>query len=417
MSSVRFYLKDQHSKGYTSIYMVLCYGAQRGDGLNKKYAPFKYYVGERILPVHWSKKYGRAKTFTNVEYHMELNRRLNHIEYTAQAVLLRLKNEGKEITREILHASLDRLLEKGDFKRKGTPSFLRFIREYIEEIRMTKSVGTIKQYENTLRLLRQFSKEMGAGALSFESIDMSFYVQLKSYMSKLGLSEAYFGTQIKCIKLFMNEATERGYNTQQQYRSKKFVSPSGESQKIYLTEVELEQLRRLNLNAQPSLRKIRDMFYIACKTGLRFSDLRRIAAKNFLLDGKILCIQTQKTGTVVHVPLSTEVQLLCKQYNHALPGVSSQHFNKCLKKIAQLANISGEVELRCSDKTNIRKKHELVCTHTARRSFATNAYLAGIPSIAIMRITGHATEKAFMRYIRIEGEDNAQQLLQHPYFE
>ncbi len=33
-------------------------------------------------------------------------------------------------------------------------------------------------------------------------------------------------------------------------------------------------------------------------------------------------------------------------------------------------------------------KYKLISTHTARRSFATNAYLSGIPAISIMKFTG-----------------------------
>jgi hypothetical protein len=33
-----------------------------------------------------------------------------------------------------------------------------------------------------------------------------------------------------------------------------------------------------------------------------------------------------------------------------------------------------------------------------------------------MKITGHKTEKAFMRYIKISAEDNAKKLLTHPFF-
>jgi len=43
-------------------------------------------------------------------------------------------------------------------------------------------------------------------------------------------------------------------------------------------------------------------------------------------------------------------------------------------------------------------------------------YLAGIPALSIMKITGHKTEKAFMRYIQMSQEDNANKLIDHPFF-
>jgi integrase len=59
------------------------------------------------------------------------------------------------------------------------------------------------------------------------------------------------------------------------------------------------------------------------------------------------------------------------------------------------------------------KKWELLSTHTARRSFATNLYLAGLSSITIMAITGHKTEKAFMKYIKATSSEHAKLLKIH----
>lgn len=62
------------------------------------------------------------------------------------------------------------------------------------------------------------------------------------------------------------------------------------------------------------------------------------------------------------------------------------------------------------------EKCDMVTSHTARRSFATNAYKAGIPSLSIMQITGHTTESSFMRYIRVSKEENAITLQGHAFF-
>jgi len=37
-------------------------------------------------------------------------------------------------------------------------------------------------------------------------------------------------------------------------------------------------------------------------------------------------------------------------------------------------------------------------------------------TLAIMKITGHKTERSFLRYIKITQEDNAKKMLQHPLF-
>lgn len=66
--------------------------------------------------------------------------------------------------------------------------------------------------------------------------------------------------------------------------------------------------------------------------------------------------------------------------------------------------------------TTYYEKWELVSSHTARRSAATNMYKAGIPTISIMKITGHKSERVFMDYIKITGEKNAQMLKNNPFF-
>jgi integrase len=94
--------------------------------------------------------------------------------------------------------------------------------------------------------------------------------------------------------------------------------------------------------------------------------------------------------------------------------------NAYLKEIGEEAKLDEPIEI-VSTKGGKRvkevfEKWELITVHTARRSFATNAYLHQVPSISIMKITGHTTERNFLKYIKISQEDNANKLLNHPFF-
>ncbi len=62
------------------------------------------------------------------------------------------------------------------------------------------------------------------------------------------------------------------------------------------------------------------------------------------------------------------------------------------------------------------KKYERIMSHTARRSFCTNAYLAGLDSIDIMAISGHKTEKSFLKYIKVTKQEIALRIAKHPFF-
>lgn len=54
-------------------------------------------------------------------------------------------------------------------------------------------------------------------------------------------------------------------------------------------------------------------------------------------------------------------------------------------------------------------KYELVSSHICRRTFATNLY-GQIDTMTIMKITGHATERQFLNYIKITPKEYALRL-------
>jgi hypothetical protein len=55
-------------------------------------------------------------------------------------------------------------------------------------------------------------------------------------------------------------------------------------------------------------------------------------------------------------------------------------------------------------------------SHTARRTFATNAHLSGIAERDIMLITGHKTTSSFYKYIRSSSMENAIKIANHNFF-
>lgn len=55
-----------------------------------------------------------------------------------------------------------------------------------------------------------------------------------------------------------------------------------------------------------------------------------------------------------------------------------------------------------------KKKYELISSHTARRSFATNLYLRCKDARMVMNFTGHTTEENFRKYICISKTEMAE---------
>ena len=126
-----------------------------------------------------------------------------------------------------------------------------------------------------------------------------------------------------------------------------------------------------------------------------------------------LRIDTIKTGEKVIVPLHPFALDILARNGGTLPKAAcNQVFNRNLKSIGELAQITEGVSLRTNvagkQRIDSRPKFNFLSTHTARRTFATFAYMElKMPSVLIMKITGHRTEKEFFRYIRISQEQAA----------
>jgi integrase len=116
----------------------------------------------------------------------------------------------------------------------------------------------------------------------------------------------------------------------------------------------------------------------------------------------------------VIIPCNPVIFQIFEKYQHnsnMLPRtISNQKFNEYIKEVCKLAELNEVGRLSSKPKN---KLWQLVSSHTARRSFATNFYLQGFPTIDLMRITGHKTERSFLKYIRVTKLDTAKRLSEH----
>jgi integrase len=163
------------------------------------------------------------------------------------------------------------------------------------------------------------------------------------------------------------------------------------------------------------LAKARDLFLIGCWTGLRVSDYTELTKANIW--GGFIHVRQTKTKDPVTIPIHPVTQAILEKYDFNLPKISQQKLNDYIKKVGEAAGIDELTSTTFTKagikQTTTKPKCEWVTTHTGRRSFATNLYLSGFPSLHIMKITGHRTERAFMKYIRVTNEQSAEKLRQH----
>ena len=424
MTEAIFVLKEPKNKKPTLIYLLFHFNNQK----------LKYSTGEKIRPKFWNFEKKRAKETRTFPEHTSLNRRLDDMAVSLKTAYRGLVSENKTPTAFKLKDALNRSQFKEEYGQKTT--FLKFVEDLINQ--SSRKQNTLKQWKQTLKKIIEFKKSTNT-EVDFDTIDLDFYdkfihfLNKKGYtktsisksgiktVTKLNYSKNTIGGFIKTIKILMNEAVDRNLTKNLEYRNRKFKAMEEQVEKVYLSEDELLTIYNLDLKEDNRLEKVRDLFIIACYTGLRFSDLIQIKPENIINNGTQIKVRTEKTSEIVVIPLHKFVKEILAKYKGQLPPViSNQKMNKYLKEIGEIAGIDETISIAITrgGKTNksIYPKFDLITTHTARRSFSTNAYLMDVPSISIMKITGHRTESSFMKYIRISQEDNANKLISHPFF-
>ncbi len=309
--------------------------------------------------------------------------------------------------------------EKEGIKKKKEYTFFDYFEKYLEERKNQIEHSTVKTYRTTVNKLHEYEK-FAKVKLDWHNIDMDFYYDFLDYYTSIeGLTNNGFGKNIKNIKSIMNDATENGYNSYNGHNHKNFKVLKEEVDNIYLTEEEIEKLIALDLTSDKNLERVRDLFVFACYTGLRFSDFTQVKPEHIV--GEVLKIKTIKTGEWVNIPILPAVRNIMEKYKdnpNSLPkSLINQTMNRHLKELGELAEINEKrLKIRNSGKERIEEvmfKYQMICTHTARRSFATNMFKRGVPSRVIMNITGHRTEKAFNSYIKISQDENAELLMEY----
>jgi integrase len=296
-------------------------------------------------------------------------------------------------------------------------TFLEFADDYLEKAKLAEN--TRRAYKTTLNIITEYSSQKRK-TINFQDIDLNFYDSFTDFMWKeKHFNDNTVGKVIKNIKSLMNQAFERDLHNNLSYKKKGFRVYHKSADTIYLSENELDKILAKDLSKNPRLEKVRDIFYVACWLGLRFSDMLRVSKDKFTTENgiNIFRIESEKTNEVVKIPVIPKLKPILKKYDYNLPAISNQKLNDYLKDLGEEAEINEEIEVtdyRGGNKVRTTfPKYDLITTHTARRSFATNLYLQGVPTQSIMAVTGHKTESSFMAYLKITHMQKIKQIDQH----
>ncbi len=416
----KYYLDTLNKEGKCRIYVRFII-----DG-----KPVKHFFNSipKVKPKDWDKATKLVKK--SFEGFSDFNARFGKIKSNIENAILKYQNAyEKNPDKDALVKLLYKVIEGKEFLTQTdiNKSFWGYINDFIHRsqigVRKTDkgqsiAPSTIKTYITLKHILKDYEVKNKV-TLTFEAIDNVFFDKFLDYLQatkKYKMNTIY--KHIRNLKTFMRESFENEVHTNMKFASKKFSAKTETTTAIYLNEMELLEIYKLNLTDKPSYERVRDLFIIGCHTGLRFSDLHQIIKSNITIDADgdtFLQIDQTKTGKPVIIPLSDVVLEIIKKYNSELPPpISSQKSNAYIKEICK--DLPSQTKMEKIEYTKEGKKqselierYKLISSHTARRSFATNSLKLGHNVTDIMAITGHSTEKNFYKYIRSKPIDKAKQ--------
>ena len=262
--------------------------------------------------------------------------------------------------------------------------------------------------------------------INFDDINIDFYNDWVRYFNQKNYSPNTIGKHLKSLKTILRDAKENYLHSNTEYERRAFKITGSEVQNIYLNTEELKKIHELDLTNNPEYVPARDVFLIGCYTAQRFSDYHRINKIDILDDGsKVIKLTQQKTGAEVTIPVGRELMDILKRYMASdnqitLPRITEQHLNRQIKKVAEEAKINEPVEIKKTRgglvSTTKYAKWQLVTSHTARRSGCSNLFNAGVAPQYIMKLSGHKTEREFLKYLKLTNDEVAKKLAKHDYF-
>lgn len=414
MATVNFYLNTkENSKGKKLLLVYFRY----------KKSQVVISTNELIIPAHWDRNNQRAtskhrgySSFNEIlrKYRGKLNEAYNERKLHGLSLL---PADLKPVFERIINQNLP----TADTESKKELSLVNFIDTQLERIKNSKNANTLKTYRRSRDILVSFEKEVFKRELLFTDIDLDFYLDWKDFViTKFNFQNNSINKHTGILKLFMGEANDRGLHENIFYTKKQFSTPREDVYHIYLTTSEIITLINIDLSENDRLEKVRDLFIIGCRTGLRFSDLANLREENVSPNLEYLKItKTIKTNISLEIPIHPDTKRIFEKYkkqtgSYIPPSISNQKMNKYLKEIGKLAGLDEEIS-QVIKVGNSRKqvkfpKYDLITCHTARRSFATNEYLADTPIYEIMAVTGHKSEKAFKSYVKVDQQQLSRRL-------
>ncbi|MCE3295131.1 MAG: hypothetical protein K0R65_845 [Crocinitomicaceae bacterium] len=388
---IKYFLKSG-LKGLIPVRAVLSFGYSEFDMLAQKkvYKPVQYYTPLKVESKEWN---GR----TNQPYSREHQMVLSNFEQRVRDVFSLLKLKRLKITPINFKEALDMEFGKVEVVDKMRIRMADYIDNII--IPSGKFKGpTVKRYKTTRNNIHDFEKATGR-PLYAADVDENVY---KSYMdfirgkveknNSLVSYMTYFNSTLsKIASHYKIKLFKANRDLDKVDRIKQTIE-----EKVYLTFEDILKVIKF-IPKTAKMRNVKLIFLTLLLTGCRHGDVFKVkpefeyrkGTESFVFTKFI----TQKNQKETAIPLLKPLMDAFKQNKGPAKYMNSNDFGKDIKTLVKDSGITRKVSLSYTDTKGNKKMysapfHELVTTHTGRRSFITNL-INYIPITVLCKITTH----------------------------
>jgi integrase len=241
-------------------------------------------------------------------------------------------------------------------------SFSEFFKLQLTKESQLKRVTLVNQI-NTLKKLTEFKKVIEFEDLNYQLIqDFEIFLRQKKNL-RTNTIEKYH----RQVRKYINLAIKQDLFSENRNPYKNYKLTLEETDTIFLLPEERQRVENLifeePIRNYKDLEMARDMFLFGCYTGLRYSDCFALTIDNFneTEKGLILKFRANKTNKIGSRPLyllfDGKPEKIIKKYlpkptNQKLfKGMNNPKVNRCLKIIAEMANVHRGLYFKASRDT------------------------------------------------------------------
>lgn len=242
-----------------------------------------------------------------------------------------------------------------------------------------------------IQILRFMREAIGVDEVQWQDLTTLNLSKVREFITdKVAGNSAV--TYLAILKAFLSRYTDEGIvpckNPAKELKAKRVPS-----EQVVLSADEIRLIENYHPRTEQE-RWVKAQFLCEYYCLARSSDIQQLTPEN--IKGDFLTYVSKKTMVATTVPLHKNFVKYFKQRGKTLDRAS---YNRIIKRICKNCGICEEVKLFYHGKMQIRPKYELIGSHTARRSGATELAKRDVPIATISKLMNHTNTLITSRYI------------------